>query len=137
MIAASWNRAKFSLGVTGWNLPFLDIHAPKSMKIMKIYENQSESEENNENRMIAASWNRVNLSLRVTGWNLPFLGIHAPKSMNIIKIYKNHNQNLRKSMKIDNSSQLESSKAFSRGHRLELTVLRHPCSEIHENLENL
>ena len=33
------------------------------------------------------------------------------------------NENLRKSMKIDDSSQLESSKAFYRGHRSPLTVL--------------
>ena len=32
-------------------------------------------------------------------------------------------ENLKKSMKIDDSSQLESSKAFYRGHRSPLTVL--------------
>ena len=33
------------------------------------------------------------------------------------------NENLRKSMKFDDSSQLESSKAFYRGHRSALTVV--------------
>jgi hypothetical protein len=50
MIAASWNRVKLSLGATGWILPFLGTHAPESMKIMKIYENQWESKEIDENR---------------------------------------------------------------------------------------
>ena len=50
MIAASWNRVKLSIGATGPALPFLGTHAPKSMKIMKIYENQSESKEIDENQ---------------------------------------------------------------------------------------
>ena len=53
------------------------------------------------------------------------------------------NENLRKSMKIDDSSQLESSKAFYRGHSSPLTVLGIHTPEslkimkIYENHQNL
>ena len=72
---------------------------------------------------------------RVCPWN----PCHYPSASNQQPVSQPASQPASQSASMDrwiseeDSSQLESSKAFSREHKLPLTVFMHPCSEMYEN----